>query len=109
MSDANPSTNEGNGRDDKGRFTIGNPGGPGNPHAAKVARLRTAMLEAVDEGDMKEIIGKLKELATGGNVSAIKEILDRCLGRPTEADLLERLEQLEAMLEQAQHQRRGVA
>jgi len=28
------------GRDARGRFTKGNPGGPGNPHARRVAALR---------------------------------------------------------------------
>lgn len=56
------------------------------------------MLEAVTEKDMAAILGTLVELAKGGNVPAAKEVLDRCLGRTLEADLLERLEQLEASL-----------
>lgn len=39
-----------NGRDGSGRFAPGNTGGPGNPHAASVARLRTTMLGAVAAG-----------------------------------------------------------
>ena len=87
-----------NGRDPTGRFLPGNPGGPGNPYARRVAALRGAMLEAVTEEDMGAILAKLVELAKAGNVPAAKEVLDRCLGRTLEADLLERLEQLEEAL-----------
>jgi len=87
-----------NGRDKGGRFVPGNSGGPGNPHAKQVAALRSAMLSAVSEEDMQAILGRLVALARSGNVPAAKEVLDRCLGRHLEADLLERLEQLEAVL-----------
>jgi len=54
----NPSTNGDNGdRDERGRFARGNPGGTGNPHAAKVARLRSALLNAVTEQDIMDIAG----------------------------------------------------
>ena len=93
-----PSPNGLNGRDERGRFAAGNPGGPGNPHAKKVGKLRSAMLTAVTDDEMRSIVKKLVELARSGNVPAAKEVLDRCLGRPVEADLLERLDELETML-----------
>lgn len=86
------------GRDVSGRFTQGNPGGTGNPHAKRVAALREAMLAAVSEDDMRAILTKLVELAKDGHVPAAREVLDRCLGKVLEADLLERIEQLEAQL-----------
>ena len=58
------------------------------------------MLNAVTEEDIRELVGRLLELAKSGELRAIKEVLDRTLGRPVEADLLERLEQLEALLSQ---------
>ncbi len=93
-----PTPNAANGRDEHGRFAPGNPGGPGNPHAKKVGKLRSAMLNAVTEAELTSVIKKLVELAKSGNVPAAKEVLDRCLGRPVEADLLERLDELETML-----------
>lgn len=93
-----PSANGLDGRDAAGRFVQGNPGGPGNPYAKRVAALREAMLAAVTEEDIGAILAKLVELARSGNVQAAKEVLDRCLGRPLEADLLERIEQLENAL-----------
>ena len=95
-----PTPNGPNGRDERGRFAPGNVGGPGNPHAKQVGKLRSAMLAAVSDKEMKAVVKKLVELAKGGNVPAAKEVLDRCLGRPVEADLLERLEELEELLSQ---------
>lgn len=93
-----PSPNGPNGRDGAGRFLPGNGGGPGNPYAKRVAALRGAMLDAVTEDDVRAILGKLVELAKDGSAQAAKEVLDRCLGRAVEADLIERLEQLEEAL-----------
>jgi len=93
-----PSANGAVGRDVAGRFQAGNPGGPGNPYAKQVGRLRSAMLDAVSEEDMRAVVAKLVELAKDGSVPAAKEVLERTLGRPTEADLIDRLEQLETLL-----------
>lgn len=98
MIESPPSANGTNGRDRTGRFAAGNPGGPGNPHARRVAALRSAMLGAVTDDDMEAIVSKLIALARSGNVPAAKEVLDRTLGRHLEADLLERLEQLETVI-----------
>ena len=87
-----------NGRDGRGRFAPGWKGGPGNPHAAQVARLRAEMLDAVTPDDMRAIVSRLVELARGSDVRAIKEVLDRTLGRPQEPDFIERLEALEALI-----------
>lgn len=86
------------GRDGGGRFTKGNPGGVGNPFAKQVGRLRSAMLKAVTEEDMRAIVAKLVESAKKGNVQAAKEIMNRCLGKPQEADLIARIEELEERL-----------
>ena len=93
-----PSPNGLNGRDTAGRFAPGNSGGPGNPYAKRVAALRAAMLDGVAEEDMRAVLSKLVELAKAGSIPAAKEVLDRCLGRTLEADLIERIEQLEDAL-----------
>ena len=98
-----PSPNGGNGdRDGRGRFAKGNPGGPGNPLAQRVGQLRAAMLTAVTTEDVRAVAEKLVELAKDGNVPAIRELFERTLGKPQEADLIERIEQLEALLAQEQ-------
>ena len=94
-----PSPNGSNGRNASGRFAKGNAGGPGNPYGRKVAKLRSAMLQAVTQADMKAIVKKLVDEAKGGNVRAAKEVIDRCLGKPIEPDLIERIERLESFLE----------
>lgn len=78
----NPSTIVANGRDGRGKFAIGNPGGPGNPHVRKVAKLRRAMFRAVTPDDIAKAIAKLVEMALEGDVPAIRELLDRTIGRP---------------------------
>ncbi len=90
-----PSPNGDNGRDARGRFTAGNPGGPGNPHAAQVGRLRSALLDAVTEDDMRAIIASLVEKAKSGSIQAARVLFDRVLGQPLAADILERIEALE--------------
>lgn len=85
-----------NGRAPNGRFTTGNPGGPGNPHGAKVSKLRAAILRAVDEGDIEAIVAKLVEMARSGDLTAAREVLDRTIGKAVPCDLLERIEALEA-------------
>jgi hypothetical protein len=90
-----PSPNGDNGRDEQGRFTAGNNGGPGNPHAAQVGRLRTALLNAVTEDDMREVVLALVGKAKTGDVVAARVLFDRVLGKPIEADLIARIEALE--------------
>ena len=73
------------GRDASGRFVKGCKGGPGNPHAQHVGQLRSALLEAVTAEDMEAIARKLVESAKAGNVQAVKELLDRLVGKPAQA------------------------
>ena len=80
-----PSTNGSNGRGAGGRFAVGNAGGPGNPHGRRVAQLRAALLDAVTDDDLQAIVAKLVEMAKGGDLRAMKEVLDRTLGKPPAA------------------------
>ena len=77
MSNNGPS----NGRDGKGRFTVGNAGGPGNPYATQVAERRRQLLEAVTEDDWREIVRRLIEDAKAGDKAARAELFDRVLGK----------------------------
>lgn len=86
-----------NGRSPTGRFAAGNPGGPGNPHAAQVAKLRSALLKAVTPEDMEQIVGVLVARAKEGDVTSAREVILRTLGRPLESDIMDRLERLEAV------------
>lgn len=72
-----------NGRGANGRFVKGEyPGGPGNPFARQVAQLRAKLLQSVTEDDVEKVAKRLVALAKKGNIAAIRELLDRCLGKP---------------------------
>jgi hypothetical protein len=71
-----------NGRTARGRFAKGNHGGPGNPYARRTAALRSALLDAVTEADIRAIAKALVKRARDGEVPAVRELLDRLLGRP---------------------------
>lgn len=93
-----------NGRNAQGRFTKGNPGGPGNPHSQRVGQLRSALLAAMTDTQWKRIIKSLLARAEAGEPWAVKEVLDRIIGKPIEADVFERLEAMEKRLAQAKEQ-----
>src|SRR5262249_62378779 len=77
-----PSPNGANGRDGRGRFTTGNPGGPGNPFGQRSAAFRSALLQAVTVEDVQAVAAKLVAEAKAGQPWAIKEFFDRCIGKP---------------------------
>jgi len=99
-----PSPNGSNGRSRGGRFGRGNPGGPGNPYAAQVGRWRVALTASVTEADMEAVVRALVKAAKAGEGWAVRELLDRTLGRPVEADLIERMEAIEAALSERTQQ-----
>ena len=70
------------GRDEAGRFSKNNKGGPGNPFARQVAALRKAMLEGVTDEDMKEIMAKAVERAKQGDAQARKFVASYTIGKP---------------------------
>ena len=101
-----PSTNGENGeRNANGRFAKGNSGGPGNPFAKRVARLRSALFKSVSPQDLREVVAALLKQAKAGDVASIKELLQRLLGPPEAIDLVERLDALEAKIEQMNENR----
>ena len=76
-----PLPNGSNGRGPDGRFAKGNRGGPGNPYASRTARLRSVLLDNVTDDDFKAVVGKLVAMAKAGDLAAIRELLDRVLGK----------------------------
>ena len=80
-----PSTNGTSGRTSNGQFAKGNPGGPGNPYARRVARLRATLLDAVGENGLTDIVQGMVTAAKGGDVAAAKLLLSYLLGKPVES------------------------
>jgi len=76
-----------NGRTARGRFAQGNLGGPGNPYARRTAALRSALLDAVTEADIRAVARALVKRAKAGEIPAIRELLDRLLGKAGDASL----------------------
>jgi hypothetical protein len=76
-----PSPNGAVGRDSSGRFTRGNPGGPGNPYSRRVSDFRNVLLEAVTDDDLYDIARALVERGKAGDVMAAREVLDRLMGK----------------------------
>src|SRR5262245_20258454 len=91
-------------RDANGRFVKGNPGGPGNPFARKVAALRKALIHFVTVDDMKHVAFILKEKAMGGDLVAIKLLFQYVLGKPAETIDPDRLDIEEAKIQDEQYQ-----
>lgn len=73
----------GEGRDAGGRFTKGNPGGPGGSrrHAFE---LRQAAEEAVSPEYIKAIMKKATHMALQGDIPAMRLVLERTIGKPCE-------------------------
>ena len=79
------SSNGTSGRNSNGQFAKGNPGGPGNPYARRVARLRATLLDAVGENGLADIVQGMVTAAKGGDVAAAKLLLSYLLGKPVES------------------------
>ena len=80
---ADPSPN-GNGKDERGRFVRGNTFSIGNPQGAAFARFRAALPNCVSEDDFTAVIKELVKRAKKGEPWAVKEFLNRILGKSKE-------------------------
>lgn len=76
-----PDSNGKNGRGGNGRFLKGNTGGPGNPQLQRLGEWQGAFREAITVDDMKTIALQLVAAAKSGEPWAVKEFLDRTLGK----------------------------
>jgi hypothetical protein len=110
MSDR-PSTNgeqkAADGRGPNGRFAPGWKGGPGNPFAAEVGKLRARLFKAARAKDVDQALKTIREIMSKGKdsdrLTAARLLLDRLLGPPLELDLIERIETLEATVNSRKH------
>src|SRR5437868_14634321 len=81
-----------NGRETNGRFAKGNSGGPGNPFARQVTKLRKVILNRLTEEDLLAITEALLAKAKEGSVGAAKLLLAYALGKPASAPDPDRLD-----------------
>jgi hypothetical protein len=80
---ADGASNEGH--DTRGRFTAGNPGGPGGARRRRSAELRRAVEEAITPEHAQAMIRKATRLALEGDLAAMRLVFERTLGRAAEA------------------------
>lgn len=80
----NPSSNGRNGKDPKtGKFLPGNKlGTGGDPWAAQKSKFRSVLANALTPQEMGKIAKALIRAAKRGESWAVKEVLDRMLGKP---------------------------
>ncbi|MFO0866860.1 MAG: hypothetical protein U0744_19850 [Gemmataceae bacterium] len=69
-------------RNPKGTFRNGNRGGPGNPYARRVSKLRQAVMEECAEEDLRDITRAMINLAKDGDKAAAKLVYQYALGKP---------------------------
>ena len=87
------------GRDVHGRFAPGNQLAVGNLMAHKVARFRNKLFDAVSMTDFESIVCEVTNKAKSGEAWACKLIFMYILGKPLEADLLQRINDLEQRMQ----------
>ena len=96
------------GRDSGGKFTKGNKAAKGNPYTRKAAQFRKAMYNSVSEQEFRQIVDRMKQDALNGSAKDRELFLTRLLGTPgTGIDILERMERLEAILQEQEERERS--
>ncbi len=80
-----PSPAGDNGRNPDGTSAKGNRAACGNPFAQRVAKLRTALLNAVSDDDIRAIVAAMVKQAKAGDMVAAREVLTCVVGKPTDA------------------------
>src|SRR5262245_55066163 len=68
--------------DERGQFKDGNPGGPGNPQAIRMALVRRRLRASVSEEDFDEVFAALLDLCKKGHFPAIRLFLEYTAGKP---------------------------
>jgi len=72
------------GRDARGRFAPGNTLGRGNPFAGRVAAMRAALFEEIDETHFRTLVRGLVQMARDKNLAAMRLILLYLVGKPAD-------------------------
>ncbi len=72
-------------RDAKGKFVKGNPGGPGNPYARKIAALRQSLIKHLGPRELYEIVRLLVGQAMCGNIESTKVLFQYVIGKAPDA------------------------
>ncbi len=77
-------SDDSNGRDERGRFAAGNPGGPGGSRR-RASELRRAAEEAITPGHVAAMVRKATRMGLEGNLGAMRLVFERTCGRAADA------------------------
>ena len=72
------------GRDGRGRFAVGNRGGPGGPRR-RASELRRAAEDAITPEHVTAMVRKATRMGLEGDLRAMHLVLERTCGRPAQA------------------------
>ncbi|MEQ8850458.1 MAG: hypothetical protein RIB32_01595 [Phycisphaerales bacterium] len=64
-------------------------------------------MRKLDEGCIEDAADTLMAEVRGGSLAAVRELLDRTLGKPVPSDVLDRVARLEELVERLVGQREG--
>jgi hypothetical protein len=78
--------------DERGWFVPGNPGGPGNPMARELARVRLRLAERVTDDVFDKVVDKLVDMSLQGHLGAIRLLMQYRAGRPDRSVSIDDLE-----------------
>jgi hypothetical protein len=79
------------GRDNKGKFVVGNRAARGNANARRMSELRASLLSCIGEQQVKQLGEVMFAAALKGDWAAAKILLVYAIGRPVEAPNPDRL------------------
>ncbi len=77
-------TGDNTGRDNQGRFSVGNSGGPGGPRR-RTSELRRAAEEAITPEHVAAMIRKATRMGLEGDLAAMRLVFERTCGRAADA------------------------
>ena len=75
---------ESNGRDEQGRFAVGNAGGPGGPRR-RTSELRRAAEDAITPEHVAAMVRKATRMGLEGDLGAMRLVFERTCGRSAQA------------------------
>lgn len=76
-------------RKPNGRFSKGNPGGPGNPYSKYQERFRAILMKCVKPKDFRVVCKSLLAAAQSGDIHAQRLLLSRLLGKEVQSLLID--------------------
>lgn len=88
-------------RNAAGRFLPGCRPGPGNPNSSHSQRKLFVFRDAITDADIRDLAAALLEKAKAGDIRAAQLLLDKLLPDTGEAELEQRLDEIEKLLKEA--------